>query len=203
MKSRFVLTSADQVRALTAPLRRRILEVLARQPMTTKQVAERLGQPPTRLYHHVAALEAAGLIELVEERRKRGTVERYYQSIAREFAIDRRLFAATPLREAASEVEALFGEALLETQEEIRQSLDAGLLNPDRAGSGAMFGRIRVRGSAEQMHGILGRLQALMEELRAAGCGEDEEEYGLTIAFYPIAADVTGEGEETERGDAG
>ena len=46
------------------------MELFAEAPRTTKQVAELLGEPPTRLYHHVAALERAGLqmsdVDLVE-----------------------------------------------------------------------------------------------------------------------------------------
>lgn len=70
----------EQVRALAHPLRLRLLELFARQPRTAKQAAEVLGEPPTRLYHHVAALERAGLIRLKETRQNRGTTEKYYEA---------------------------------------------------------------------------------------------------------------------------
>src|SRR5580765_2836269 len=72
-----------EMRALAHPLRLRIMELFAEAPRTTKQVADLLGQPPTRLYHHVAALERAGLLRLKETRKNRGTVEKWYESIAR------------------------------------------------------------------------------------------------------------------------
>src|SRR5436190_12423163 len=72
-----------QMRALAHPLRLRIMELFAERPRTTKQVAELLGQPPTRLYHHVAALDRAGLLRLTETRKKRGTIERWYEAVAR------------------------------------------------------------------------------------------------------------------------
>ncbi|HEX7190378.1 MAG TPA: helix-turn-helix domain-containing protein [Thermoanaerobaculia bacterium] len=75
-------TGLDQVRALAHPLRLRLLELFARQPRTAKQAAEVLGEPPTRLYHHVSALERAGLIRLRETRQNRGTTEKYYEAIA-------------------------------------------------------------------------------------------------------------------------
>ena len=59
------------------------MELFAEAPRTTKQVAELLGQPPTRLYHHVAALEGAGLLRLTETRKNRGAVEKWYESISR------------------------------------------------------------------------------------------------------------------------
>src|SRR5438128_4537285 len=72
-----------EMRALAHPLRLRIIELFAEAPRTTKQVAELLGQPPTRLYHHVAALERAGLLRLVETRQNRGTTEKWYEAAAR------------------------------------------------------------------------------------------------------------------------
>src|SRR5690349_14467671 len=75
--------SVAELRAIAHPLRLRILESFAEGPRTTKQVAELLGEPPTRLYHHVAALERAGLLKLKETRKNRGTVEKWFESIAR------------------------------------------------------------------------------------------------------------------------
>src|SRR5689334_19502784 len=72
-----------EMRALAHPLRLRILELFAEAPRTTKQIADLLGEPPTRLYHHVAALERAGLLRLTETRKNRGTTEKWYEAIAR------------------------------------------------------------------------------------------------------------------------
>ena len=58
------LTDLDQIKVLADPLRIQIMELFCEQERTTKQVAGILGQPPTRLYHHVAALERVGLIRL-------------------------------------------------------------------------------------------------------------------------------------------
>jgi len=69
----------EQVRALAHPLRLRLLELFAERARTTKQAAEALGEAPTRLYHHVAALERAGLVRLRETRRVRGAVAKYFE----------------------------------------------------------------------------------------------------------------------------
>ncbi len=71
------LDDLKQVRALADPLRMRILTALSEE-RTTKQVAELLHEKPTRLYHHVDALERAGLVQLTRTRPKRGTIEKYY-----------------------------------------------------------------------------------------------------------------------------
>jgi DNA-binding transcriptional ArsR family regulator len=78
----FRITGMEEVRALSHPLRLRLLELFAERPRTTKQAAEVLGEAPTRLYHHVAALEKAGLVRLRETRRKRGTTEKYFEAVS-------------------------------------------------------------------------------------------------------------------------
>src|SRR5881394_4181539 len=69
-----------QLRALAHPLRLRIAERFAEGPSTTMQVAAWLGQPPTRLYHHVQVLERAGILRLRETRGNRGAVEKWYET---------------------------------------------------------------------------------------------------------------------------
>ena len=69
----YTISSLDQVKVVADPLRVRILETIVLEPRTTKQIAEILGEKPTRLYHHVDALAEAGLIRLVDTRPVRGT----------------------------------------------------------------------------------------------------------------------------------
>jgi len=101
------LTDVHQVKALADPLRIRILEVLCTAERTTKQVAEQLGEKPTKLYHHVEALEKAGLIRLAHTRQKRGTIEKYYMAVARQFKADSRIFSAADASSGAPEGDAL------------------------------------------------------------------------------------------------
>jgi predicted transcriptional regulator len=70
----------EQMRALSHPLRIRLLELFAECPRTTKQAAEALREPTTKLYHHVAALERAGLVRLREMWKDRGTTEKYFEA---------------------------------------------------------------------------------------------------------------------------
>ena len=91
--AQYTMKSLEQVRVLAHPLRLRLLEAFAECPHTTRQVAERLGVPATRLYHHVNALEAVGLIRLKETRPVRGTIEKYYEAVARKMVVGSRVFS--------------------------------------------------------------------------------------------------------------
>lgn len=68
------------VKALAHPLRIRILAMLEERPASPVQLAPRLGGTLGQVGYHVRVLRDAGLIELVETRRRRGAVEHIYSA---------------------------------------------------------------------------------------------------------------------------
>ena len=60
------------------PLRRRILEAVSLVPGSGQSLARRLGEGQPKVHYHLKKLEAAGLVHVVEERKKRGMTERLY-----------------------------------------------------------------------------------------------------------------------------
>ncbi|GEB48844.1 helix-turn-helix domain-containing protein [Streptomyces cacaoi] len=66
---------------LLHPVRLRILQTLVgSDPMTTAQLRERLPDiAPATMYRHIAVLAREDVLEVVEERKVRGTVERSYR----------------------------------------------------------------------------------------------------------------------------
>lgn len=83
-----MVDSGEAVAALGHPERRRILQALARSPDSASGLAERLDDTRQRINYHVRALNDVGLIELAEERPRRGLTERIYRPVGRGFAID-------------------------------------------------------------------------------------------------------------------
>jgi DNA-binding transcriptional ArsR family regulator len=77
----------DISRARLSPLRRRVLEGLA-EPASAVGLAVRLGETRQRVNYHVRELEKAGLVELVEERRRRGCIERVVRATARAVVVE-------------------------------------------------------------------------------------------------------------------
>lgn len=66
-------------RALADPLRIRLLEALWVKPRSARELADLVGMPADRLYHHLAQLTAGGLVEIAEYRPlPGGKVERIY-----------------------------------------------------------------------------------------------------------------------------
>lgn len=66
---------------LLHPVRLRIVRaMLDGRPSTTSQLRERLPDiPPATMYRHVAVLAEAGVLEVLDEKRVRGMVERTYR----------------------------------------------------------------------------------------------------------------------------
>jgi len=82
-----VISDAGRVAAMLSPMRRRILGSL-REPDSASGLARRFGVPRQKVNYHIRRLEAAGLIECVERRQRRGCVERRLRLTARAFVID-------------------------------------------------------------------------------------------------------------------
>lgn len=94
-----LLGEPDQLRLALSPVRRRLLALL-REPASATQLAARLGLGRQRVAYHLRELERAGLLELVEERKRRGCVERILRASADTFVIDPAVLGAPASVEA-------------------------------------------------------------------------------------------------------
>ena len=81
------LTTAEQVRAISDPLRTTILGLLHERAATVTELATALGRPKSTVAHHVKVLTEAGLLRVVRTRRVRAIEERFYGRTARMFYV--------------------------------------------------------------------------------------------------------------------
>lgn len=182
----YMLKRLEQVKAIADPLRLRILNLLCQEALTTKQVGERLGEQVNKLYHHVEALESAELIQLVETRPNRGTLEKYFRAVARHFTLSPQLFEVRLDADAAT-TENTLSSALQATLAEVKQSLDQKLI----PANGKFFTRLHIRTTPQLAEELRQKFQAWINECRAADAGPDAsgsfQEFALTAIFYPVA----------------
>jgi DNA-binding transcriptional ArsR family regulator len=76
------------MRALGHPLRWRILRETLDQPLTNKEIAERLGRDPGTVLHHVRVLAENGFLTADDVRAgKRGALERPYRASGKSWRI--------------------------------------------------------------------------------------------------------------------
>ncbi len=88
LPAKLVVNTMQQFKAISDPVRERILGIIQQQPATAKQIAERLNASPGAIGHHLHVLEEAGLAKVVARRFVRGTVANYYTRTARLFVFE-------------------------------------------------------------------------------------------------------------------
>jgi DNA-binding transcriptional ArsR family regulator len=183
----FVVETLEQLKILSDGLRMRIVEAFSHEPRTTKQVAQLLGEKQlTKLYHHVEALERVGIVRLVKTKRNRGTVEKYFQTVARTFRVDHSLFAPRAKGEAAiAALHDIYSTLLETTIVEIRRSISEKLIQRQDDHS-VLLTRFYLRASSKKISQLRQKFQKLLDEAAAVQEKEGDMKYALAIAFYPI-----------------
>lgn len=152
------LGSPEQFKALSHPLRQRLLFALAGRPATISQLAAHLGSQKGNVAHHLKVLREAGMVRVGETRQVRGGTEQYYERTARRLVIGGLQPAPTT---------ALFGavtEELLRSPQDPLLTLRHLRLGPEQAA----------------------RLRATLEELVDGADSDPEGEagYGVLVAMY-------------------
>lgn len=189
-----VVDRLDQFKALSHPLRQRVLTRLAEEPRSTKQVAELLGEKPTRLYHHVAALEKAGLVRLVRTQQKRGTTEKYYSAVARRFHVDPTLFQSEAGGDSPEAMAVAMVNQLLEkTSEEVALLARELETKPKPPGTGAelgVFTHVEIHGSSDCIRRVREKIEKLLESLEEEDPADEDcqdgQSHRLILGFYPL-----------------
>ena len=88
-----VLNDTSQLAAALSPLRMRVLREL-HHPESATSLAPRLGLSRQTLNYHLRELEREGFLEVVEERPRRGCVERLLKVTSRAFVVNPALLGA-------------------------------------------------------------------------------------------------------------
>jgi DNA-binding transcriptional ArsR family regulator len=189
----YTVSDLEQVKVMADPLRLRLLEHFCKKEMTTKQVAGELGEKPTRLYHHVDALERVGLIRLTRTQQNRGTVEKYYQAVAKMFKAEPGLFSAGDGADPSNKdaIEDLTTQLLDRTAEELRDVLRYAQTCELATEDEPLVTFAEVHAPPDGVNEIQDKLMAFLEEQSAEhqnidGPQEGWRRFRLTIMLFPL-----------------
>lgn len=195
-----ILSDIETLKVYFDPMRVRIMQLLTHQPRTVHEVADALNVPFTRLYYQFNLLEKHGLIRVVETRALSGAVEeKYYQISAHVFVVDRKLLTLGAPGTEEQGLDVLLRTILDATKEDVRQSVEAGLIDmqqlPPNPGS-LLMRRGITRLSARAARKLY---QALIEAYNEAEEEEsdDGDYYACVLALYPSAFPLT-QGDDSE-----
>lgn len=165
-----VITTAEQFKAISDPIRSRILNIVRHHPSTAKQIAQRLNATPGAIGHQLHVLEKAGLVQVVARRMIRGIVAKYYTRTARIFMYDMPLEATDNIPADVHIMTAARNE-LSEVITEKEMSLRLG-------------GFPHARLSPERAQAYAERVQALMNEFLEEPADETGDVYGLSLFMF-------------------
>jgi DNA-binding transcriptional ArsR family regulator len=105
-----VLDDASQLAAALSPLRMRVLGAM-QEPQSASGLAPQLGLSRQTLNYHLRELEREGFLEVVEERPRRGCIERMLKVTSRAFVVNPGLLGA--LADDPSQARDAFSSAFL------------------------------------------------------------------------------------------
>jgi DNA-binding transcriptional ArsR family regulator len=187
----FVITDLETLKVISEPLRLQILELLADEPRTVKQLAGQLNMAATRLYYHVNLLELHGLIRVTSTRIVSGIIEKQYQATACRFRVERSLLNLTP--SAGDEaLDTLVSSVFDRLRGEIKASARRGLIDFSPAAPRArtlLISRTLGKLPPERAAEFYARLEALIKEFDAIAADSADDAphiFGMAAVMYPI-----------------
>ncbi len=161
------LTTAEQVRAISDPLRTTILGLLHERAATVTELATAVKRPKSTVAHHVKVLADAGILRVVRTRRVRAIEERFYRRAARMFYVG--------LGRAGGRLPPDFNDFEV-AADESKSAYDAGQLR-----SFIRHARIPDERAAEFWQRV-DRIIHEFDQLPRSG----DTTYGFTVGLYPI-----------------
>lgn len=157
--------------AMVAPYRLQLLEIF-RSPATVKYAAAELGVPATRLYYHVNALVAHGLLQIVSERKVGAMTERRFCVTANTFRPSRAFmdrYGPDGLEEVVRltfrSAEAALGRAIQ----------FGGVTLDERDSERVALGYYSIWLSPEHLEDLVGKLNELLRDI-------PDDENGIPVA---------------------
>ena len=181
----FAIDDVETLQIITDETRIEIIELL-RHPLSVAQIAEKMGVPRTRLYHHIKLLEDIGAVVVVDERRAGAMTEKIYGVAARSFQPSKTfLESATPKEQATAIVDSLFSI----TRNDFLRAVDRGRvsLDEDQARQQVSISRRVFHLSPERRAELIQRFDEVFAEF-----AEDEKEpdddveaFGVLIFAHP------------------
>lgn len=181
----FSISDFKTLKIIADPLRGQILEALILQPLTVKQVAEKLGVTATKLYYHINLMEKIGLIQVVDTEVVSGIIEKHYRATAQRLKIDPSLLTSNSDLDKDS-LNMILLSTIDTTREDILRSIQARFFELEQDTRCIMISRQLSRFSDERADEFCQRLDALIKEFNDADTNSDEmQTFALTIAFYP------------------
>lgn len=190
-KTPYIIRDREILKILADPLRNQILEAIMDEQLTVKQVADRLGLAPSKLYYHINLLEQHGLIEVVETRMVANMVEKHFKAKFDEIEVDPALLS-TSTDEGKEVVNTLIMSTIDTTRDDLLRSLQARYFQLEQGAPAdprqVILNRLTGNIPDDRVDEFIERIHQLLKDFSEAVSGPTRsgtKPYAMTVAFYP------------------
>jgi DNA-binding transcriptional ArsR family regulator len=180
------ISDVETIKALSDPLRLRILELMTAkhdETFTVKRLAGALGVSQTKLYHHVNLLLERELIATAGTRVVSGIIETSYRIAQLKISLDRSLLAAD-----SPQMHDVLTTVFEGARDDIERGLRTGRIHSGEDADPStklLLSKGLARLSKAQAEAVRARLIELIDGFDAEE--GDGQPYGLVLGFYPMA----------------
>lgn len=166
-----IIQDLEAAKLISDPLRLQILEVLLAEPLTVKQIADKLGLAPSKLYYHVNSLEKYDLIQVVDTTVHGNIIEKHYWVTAYDYRLDENLFNFNVTEVEGKENIISMAISTLDTvRDDFIRSIEARAFNLEHGAEphprSVVNYREVCRIPEEKMNEFQSRFKALLDEFR-------------------------------------
>jgi len=174
-RSKYVIRSPEQLKALRTPIRHRVLNaVLGLGRCSVAEIAERLEWKAESLYYHVKALMDAGLVRHAGQRATGGRSETIYEAVAADITLD----LSNRSKEYLTAVRDVYRAALRATERDLEHALES-----EREGHGPRVNTMLQRFNVRMSGADLRRLRAMLDEIGSFTAEHENPAASGTVAL--------------------
>lgn len=185
LQNMYTISDLRSLRVLANSLHRQIFEALISQPLTAKQIGEKLGINPTKLYYHLKLMEKVGIIKVENTQIVSGIIEKSYRAVARRLQINPSLLASDS-DSGKENINQVLLSTLETTKNDIDRSLHAHYAELEQDPHIIIISRQVSHLSDEQANEFCEKLNSLIKDFEGKNTNSpDLQSFALMIAFYP------------------
>ena len=187
-----IIKDLETARSIADPLRLQIIEVLLSEPLTVKQIANKLGLAPSKLYYHVNTLEKHDLIQVVDTTIHGNIIEKHYWVTAYDYHVDKELYNFNVTESEGKEnIISMTLSTLDITREDFIRSIEARAFNLEHGAEPHPRNVINFREVARIPEGKIEEFQERLHALHKEFSEMDDSQsveghpWALTVFLYP------------------
>jgi len=198
-KSIYIIETYEQLKAISDPLRTKMLMFLVEQPHTGHMLAKELNLSRAKILYHLRELEKYDIIQLVKKEEHGGNILKFYQAVAKGFIPADHLLNYSEAQEATRQS---FLEVLDRAKTRVltapEESFDLKSSNVNEWNRLSVQYEINV--SREKFLEFTKKYKSLLEDIQKEDSGKEKHTYYVATTAFQIDDPLFKRGDKNQDG---